>query len=122
MLPVLAHLASTQLKQRYSTARPYGEWLQNASSIADILTSVPEAKRQPPLLAQTASAAANGTAALHSNGSNGNGAKAANGNGMRSSGHVASPEEDAITHLLTPLKTFGWGDAGNRCAMVICHQ
>jgi hypothetical protein len=51
-----------QLKERYTTMRPYGEWLaQETVSLQQLLSSVPAELRVPPPIApEPASAAASG--------------------------------------------------------------
>eukprot|EP01025_Chloroclados_australasicus_P031120 TRINITY_DN3140_c1_g1_i4.p1 TRINITY_DN3140_c1_g1~~TRINITY_DN3140_c1_g1_i4.p1 ORF type:complete len:2248 (+),score=229.22 TRINITY_DN3140_c1_g1_i4:145-6744(+) len=69
----------TELKARYSQARPYGEWLQNnALSLDDLVKSVPKTQRRPPRLLSAVSQ-----------------------NGVPGSG-------EALNQLLTLLKCYGY--------------
>lgn len=109
---------ASQMKARYSTRRPYGEWLQQAVSLKDIVDSVPEAERQPQLLGLSAvapsnngtgngngahaAAAATASAVTANGSSNGNGS-----NGKGALGTVSNTEEDSLVKILQPLKAFG---------------
>jgi glutamate synthase (NADPH/NADH) len=102
-----------ELKARYAKAKPYGDWLKEAVSLADVVASVPPEQREERLLALGGSMSA---AAAGANGANGNGFKAAlpsNGNGHAapagSAASAAAQREVApINALLAPLKAFGY--------------
>eukprot|EP00877_Chromochloris_zofingiensis_P004027 jgi/Chrzof1/13625/Cz08g04180.t1 len=112
-----------EMKARYSTRRPYGEWLQQAVSLKDIVDSVPEAERQPQLLGLSAvapsnngtgngngahaAAAATASAVTANGSSNGNGS-----NGKGALGTVSNTEEDSLVKILQPLKAFGYSREG----------
>lgn len=108
-------MEDAELKQRIATARPYGEWLNGAVGLPQLVDSVAPEKRQARLLALGAEGAPlNGAAANgHANGKapNGNG-KAANGNG------AASDELAPLMLLLEPLKAFGYSREGLEMLMV----
>jgi glutamate synthase (NADH) len=74
-----------EMKERYATARPYGEWLsQEVSELADVVSSVAKGSVQvPEILGATLAS------------SNGNG----NGNGSASMG---------LQRLMGPLRAFGY--------------
>ena len=93
-----------QMKKKYATQRPYGEWLEEeVVSLKDILDSVPSAVKIVPEI-RGANSAPGAAAAASSNGngnghSNGNGAGNGNGSGIATSG---------LQRLLAPLKAFGY--------------
>ena len=120
-----------QMKQRYTTMRPYGEWLaNNAVTLNQVVQSVPEHERAiPPLhLTETADnlmtdaghatsmeaatstgnahAAANGAVSNGSNGASSNSARS-NGTGTRHADHMNPLQlaaEGGVNALLQPLK------------------
>jgi hypothetical protein len=79
------------MKERYTTMRPYGQWLaEQAFTLDDVVASVGPAAAAPP-----SGASANGA----SGSSNGASAHAANGAGAISTGEGAG-----VQRLLQPLK------------------
>jgi hypothetical protein len=74
-LPRPPPLQRPQLKERYSKAKPYNEWVKAAVSMEDIFATVPPEQRERRLLALGAESTANG------NGNGHVGALPTNGNG-----------------------------------------
>ncbi|KAL4421584.1 hypothetical protein ABPG75_010875, partial [Micractinium tetrahymenae] len=86
------------MKKRYSSAKPYGEWLaQELVTLEQIVKSVPETALLPPPIKDVL-ASLDATASL-GNGS-ANGSASANGNG-------AGPAK-GVARLMKPLKAFGY--------------
>ncbi|CAL8462475.1 g2008 [Coccomyxa elongata] len=96
-----------EMKERYTTLRPYGEWLeQETVSLQQLVDSVPAELRVPPPVVPAPPSLSNGT-------SNGNrSTAAANGNGARANGNGASAngsfEETGVRRLLQLLKAGGY--------------
>ncbi|KIZ01899.1 glutamate synthase (NADPH/NADH) [Monoraphidium neglectum] len=90
-----------ELKERYSKAKPYNEWVKAAVSMEDIFATVPPEQRERRLLALGAESTANG------NGNGHVGALPTNGNG---NGKVSAANKEIapIMALLEPLKAFGY--------------
>ena len=114
-------LSAPQMKHRYTSLQPYGEWLANSTiSLKQVVHSVPERERSLPPLNLTTSPEhiiTNGSPAHNASSSNGatNGAAtngaATNGageNGAHGSGRGVDPLQLAATcginALLQPLK------------------
>jgi len=97
-----------QLKERYSKARPYGEWVKAAVTMRDVFASVPPEQREARLLAMGASTNGNG------NGHVANG----NGNGKAAEGGELGP----IMALLAPLKANGYSREALEMLMVRLAQ
>ncbi|KAL4855140.1 Glutamate synthase [NADH] [Chlorella vulgaris] len=94
-------IADEEMKKRYSSAKPYGEWLaQEVVTLAQIEGSVPEAALTPPPIRDSKPAP---DASITSNG-NGNG----NGNGSNGSNGSSVGAVEGVQRLSQPLKAFGY--------------
>ena len=96
-----------EMKERYSGARPYGEWLKRQTvTLKDVVAAAGGRALPPPIAVGGGAAAAATAPAVVRAGRDGNGASSPGGNGASSS--TTTTTSTAVRRLLAPLKAAGY--------------